>query len=104
MTTPKNSSDKKEEELVEKVTRGTFCIYDIVTKRDVRVEIQIPGGTSVFALDSNSDSHHEIMGMLEWNNVYMSSVLRSLDSKDLPCPLMRVIREFSSNEDFKEFL
>ena len=36
-----------------KITKATFCMYDIVLKRDVRVEISIPGGTYVFGLDEN---------------------------------------------------
>jgi ChAPs (Chs5p-Arf1p-binding proteins) len=36
-----------------KITKATFCMYDIVLKRDVRVEISIPGGTHVFAMDEN---------------------------------------------------
>ena len=34
-----------------KITRATFCMYDVVLRRDVRVEITIPGGTHVFAMD-----------------------------------------------------
>jgi len=86
------------------VLKGTFCIYDIVTRRDVRVEIKIPGGTQVFALDQYSDEHHEIQGILEWNNVFMSSVLRSLEGPHLPCPLMRVIRELNTPKNFEDFL
>ena len=36
-----------------KIMKATFCMYDIVMKRDVRVEISIPGGTHVFAVDEN---------------------------------------------------
>lgn len=36
-----------------KISRATFCMYDIVMRRDVRVEIAIPGGTHVFAMDEN---------------------------------------------------
>jgi hypothetical protein len=28
-------------------------MYDIVLRRDVRIEISIPGGTHVFAMDEN---------------------------------------------------
>jgi len=34
-----------------KITKATFCMYDVIMKRDVRVEISIPGGTHVFAMD-----------------------------------------------------
>ena len=36
---------EESEAIIEKVLKGTFCIFDIVTRRDVRVEITIPGGT-----------------------------------------------------------
>lgn len=36
-----------------KITRATFCMYDIIMRRDVRVEIAIPGGTHVFAIDEH---------------------------------------------------
>lgn len=58
----------------------------------------------MFALDQYSDSHHEIINILEWNNVFMSSVLRSLDSERLPCPTMRVLPILDSPEQFSEFL
>ena len=32
-------ANKKKDDVVERVIKGTFCIYDIVTKRDIRVEI-----------------------------------------------------------------
>ena len=99
-----SKGSKKANEIIEKVLKGTFCIYDIVTKRDIRVEIQIPGGTQVYALDQFSDHHHEILGILEWNNVFMSSVLRSLEAPILPCPIMRVIRELPSPQSFNDFL
>jgi hypothetical protein len=44
------------------------------------------------------------MGILEWNNVFMSSVLRSLDGPSLPCPVMRVVRELKTPSNFQEFL
>ena len=101
-TSKSSAEDKKKDTstIIEKVMKGTFCIYDMVTKRDIRVEIQIPGGTNVYALDQYSDHHHEILGILEWNNVFMSSVLRSLDVPNLPCPLMRVLRELSTPQAF----
>lgn len=40
-----------------KITKATFCMYDIVMKRDVRVEISIPGGTHVFAMDETMTKH-----------------------------------------------
>jgi hypothetical protein len=37
-----------------KIKNATFCMFDIIMKRDVRVEIQIPGGTHVFSMDENN--------------------------------------------------
>lgn len=75
-------------------------MYDIVMKRDVRVEICIPGGTHVFAMDENLTKL--TIGSGEWNYVFMSSLLRSFEPR--PCPSFRVINELSSNEMFKDFL
>jgi hypothetical protein len=62
-------------------------MYDIVMKRDVRVEISIPGGTHVFAVDENLSKL--VIGSGEWNYVFMSSLLRSFEPK--ACPAFRVI-------------
>lgn len=35
----KGKDEENEKDIIEKVLRGTFCIFDIVTQRDVRVEI-----------------------------------------------------------------
>ncbi len=83
-----------------KIMKATFCMYDIVMKRDVRVEISIPGGTHVFAVDQNL--HKLVIGTGEWNYVFMSSLLRSFEPK--PCPGFRVIQELSSPDLFKDFL
>ena len=80
--------------------KATFCMYDIVMKRDVRVEISIPGGTHVFAVDQNLQKL--VIGTGEWNFVFMSSLLRSFEPK--PCPGFRIIQELSSAELFKDFL
>ena len=37
------------------VKSATYCTYDIVTRRDVRVEICFPGSTNVVAYDENGD-------------------------------------------------
>jgi hypothetical protein len=37
-----------------KVIKAIFCIFDIVLRRDVRVEISIPGGTHVYAVDDEN--------------------------------------------------
>ena len=67
-------------------------MYDIVLRRDVRIEISIPGGTHVFAMDENQ-SKLQITGV-EWNYVFMSSLLRSFEPKIVPC--FRILQELSS--------
>jgi metal-dependent HD superfamily phosphatase/phosphodiesterase len=62
-------------------------MYDIVMKRDVRVEISIPGGTHVFAVDENLSKL--VIGSGAWHYVFMSSLLRSFEPK--ACPAFRVI-------------
>jgi hypothetical protein len=37
-----------------KIIKAIFCIFDIVLRRDVRVEISIPGGTHVYAVDEEN--------------------------------------------------
>lgn len=54
----------------------------------------------MYALDGYSDVHYEILGTLEWNNVFMSSVLRSFEVPKLPTPVMKVIRELKTPESF----
>jgi hypothetical protein len=80
--------------------KATFCMFDIVMKRDVRVEISIPGGTHVFSMDSNLNKL--AIGSGEWNYVFMSSLLRSFEPK--ACPAFRVIQELNTQELFKDFL
>lgn len=64
------------------------------------MEISIPGGTQVYALDGNSDAHQDIVGTSEWNNVFVSSVLRSLEVPNIPTPILRVLRELKTHESF----
>lgn len=72
----------------------------MVTRRDVRVEIQIPGGTQVYAV--TAEEEQEIASIDEWNNVFMSSCLRAFEIK--PVPVMRVVPELDSVDRLKEFL
>lgn len=53
---------------------------------------------------SDLSVQHTIGGVHEWNNVYMSSMLRALQAPNLPCPVMRVVRELKTPEVFEEFL
>ena len=47
-----DASNAKKKQKV-RVISATFCTYDIVTRRDVRVEINFPGSTNVVAYDEH---------------------------------------------------
>ena len=70
-----------------KITKAIFCIFDIVLRRDVRVEINIPGGTNVYAVDEEN-TKSPISG-IQWNFVYMSSIIRSFSP--IHAPVLRII-------------
>lgn len=53
------------------VKSATFCTYDIVTRRDIRVEICFPGSTNVVAYDENGERSN-LEGQ-DWNYVFISS-------------------------------
>ena len=72
----------------------------MVLKRDVRVEISIPGGTHVYAVDLEN-AKQPISG-IQWNFVFMSSILRSFTPK--PAPALRIITELDTKETCKDFL
>ena len=57
-------------------------MFDIVLRRDVRVEITIPGGTHVYSVNQENEKQ-PISGVHEpqWNFVFVSSILRSLEPK-----------------------
>jgi hypothetical protein len=75
-------------------------MYDVVLRRDVRVEICIPGGTHVFSMD---DSLQKVtIGGGEWNYVFISSLLRAFEPK--VCPSFRILSEVNTPELFKDFL
>ena len=74
-------------------------MYDVVLRRDVRVEIAIPGGTHVFAMDETQVKQQITGG--DWNYVFMSSLLRSFEPR--PCPSFRVIAELTTEDLYGDF-
>jgi len=58
-------------------------MWDSVLRRDVRVQTMIPGGTHVYAVDSQNQKV-QIHGA-EWNYVFLSSMLRSFEPINCPC-------------------
>lgn len=83
-----------------KVVKAIFCIYDIVLRRDVRVEITIPGGTHVYAVNQMNEKH-SITG-IQWNFVFVSSILRSFEPKK--APHIKIVTELDNKELFGDFL
>lgn len=80
--------------------KAIFCIFDIVLRRDVRVEISIPGGTNVYAVDEDN-AKNPISG-IQWNFVFMSSILRSFHPSPAPC--LKIIAELENKDVFKDFI
>lgn len=60
-----------------KVIQGIYCSFDIFTRKDIRVDIQVPGSTNVYSIDDEG-SQEEVNGE-EWNNVFVSSHLRCFE-------------------------
>lgn len=83
-----------------KVVKAIFAIFDIVMKRDVRVEITIPGGTNVYAVNEENEKHN--LTGIQWNFVFISSILRSFEPKY--CENIKVVSELDSKEVFNDFM
>lgn len=67
-------------------------MFDIVLRRDIRVEIMIPGGCHVFAVDEQQQKLN-ITGV-DWNYVFMSSLLRTFEP--VMCPALRIVQELET--------
>jgi hypothetical protein len=85
--------------LKRKVIKGVFCIYDSFFKVDVRVEVNMPGMTTCYALvNGKKRSLKEI----EWDCAFISSVLRCFHA--VPCNASHKMKLLSSDKVFIEFL
>lgn len=86
-----------------KISKAIFCIFDIVLKRDVRVEVSIPGGTHVYAVNQENEKQPiSAASEPQWNFVFVSSILRSLEPKK--SDHIRIISELDTKELFQDFL
>lgn len=83
-----------------KIIKAIFCIYDPVSKIDVRVEVSIPGGTNVYSVDQ--DNVKAPLTDIQWNVVFISSILRSFNPCAANC--LRIENELQTREEFKDFL
>jgi len=96
-----------------KITNGIFCCYNIFSKVDIRVEVQIPGGVVSYLIDS-SKKRCSINDESLWTEAYVSSILRAIlydyeyiknesDNFDIITGIKR-INIFENDEDEDEFL
>ncbi|KAG4095189.1 chaps-domain-containing protein [Neocallimastix lanati (nom. inval.)] len=60
-----------------KIVNGIYCCYNVFSKVDIRVEVQIPGGVVCYMIDS-SKKRCTINNDDLWNEAYISSVLRAI--------------------------
>ena len=60
----------------------------------MRVEVNIPGGTSVYSVDEEN-TKTPISG-IQWNFVFMSSILRSFNP--VFAPALRIVQELETKE------
>ncbi|ORX45178.1 chaps-domain-containing protein [Piromyces finnis] len=60
-----------------KITNGIYCCYNIFSKVDIRVEVQIPGCVVSYLIDS-SKKRCQINDESLWRETYISSILRSI--------------------------
>jgi len=60
-----------------KITNGIYSCYNIFSKVDIRVEVQIPGGVVSYLIDSNK-KRLQIKNENIWVETYVSSYLRAI--------------------------
>lgn len=83
-----------------KIVKAIFCIYDPMTRLDVRVEVNIPGGTNAYSM-THENVKAPITG-IEWNFVFVSSILRAFNPQYSNC--LRIVNELETKQDFSDFL
>ena len=81
-----------------KIVSGCFCTFDIFNNCDVRVEINMPGHTSMFIIDSFGRKIEP--KDCNWKGCYLSSVLRYFYPK---YPVASFIEMFQSPVDVQFF-
>jgi len=96
-----------------KISNGIYCCYNVFSKVDIRVEVQIPGGVVCYLIDSTK-KRCPISDETLWNEAYVSSILRAIlydddyikngsDNFDIISGIKRV-NIFDNDEDEDEFL
>ena len=56
---------------------GIYCVYDAFSRLDLRCELTVPGGVTVYAVDGEGLQYDEIDAAV-WRGARVSAVLRSL--------------------------
>jgi len=96
-----------------KITNGIYCCYNVFSKVDIRVEVQIPGGVLCYMIDSTKKRCNIDNDNL-WLEAYVSAILRAIiyddeyikndnDNFDIISGIKR-INLFETEEDEDEFL
>jgi hypothetical protein len=57
-----------------RVTRGAFCIFDIFSKKDIRIEVKIPGSFTTYVIDETSNRTN--VNDIYWRGAFLSSMMR----------------------------
>mgnify|MGYP000249800540 FL=1 len=79
--------------------RCCFCIYDLFSKYDVVVELEVPGTMKCY-LRTNSGQQIQA-GNVHWEGAYVSSVLRFFYSCKVPGA--RILEPFTRPQNFADF-
>lgn len=82
-----------------KLLQGTFCIMDLFSRHDIRIEVRIPGQLHSYALNDNGEIHN--MNPYYWKGAYISSVMRYFYRE--PAPASNIRMWPSSPSDFRYF-
>lgn len=87
------------------IRSGTYCCFNAFTRKDVRVQITIPGGVDAYVVDLRGE-HHDPSPQT-WQEVYVSALLRSIHCADDPHYRFagyRKLNPITSPEDESRFL
>lgn len=85
-----------------KVQRGLFAAYNAFTKRDIRIEFNLPGTVAARVLSPSAE--YSEMTDLDWEQVYLSSVVRALNPPYAPVPALKVVTPIQSKADEEQFI
>ena len=75
-----------------RITHGFFCVFDLFSRQDVRMEVKIPGSFEVLAYSENGSKRP--VSDIQWKGAFISSILRAL--KPVIGPGLRVLDPLES--------